>query len=91
MSDRRATMAKRQREQDQKDRVREREARRAERRERAAARAASGLVGPEIAEMEPPEGSADDAPAEDFDGPPMDDRADRDEQESPLAVRTPPG
>lgn len=52
----RATMMKRQRELDQKDRAKQREARRAERRERAAARAASGQVGPEMGEPEPPLG-----------------------------------
>jgi hypothetical protein len=52
----RATMAKRQRELAQKDRVKEREARRLERKARAEARAASGQVGPPIAdpvELEP--------------------------------------
>jgi hypothetical protein len=52
MSDqRKATMAKRQREMDQKDRVKERESRRNERRLRIQARASLGRSGPEI---EPP-------------------------------------
>ena len=52
----RATMNKRQRELDQKDRVRAREVRRAERRERSAARAASGEVGPPMGEPMAPLG-----------------------------------
>ena len=52
------TSNKRQREQDQKDRAAERIARRNERKVRAAARLASGLVGPQIAEPSPPEGEA---------------------------------
>src|SRR5262245_44572896 len=45
-----STMSKRQRELDQKDRVKEREARRVERKARAEHRAATGQVGPRIAE-----------------------------------------
>lgn len=52
-TNRKATMAKRQRELAQKDRVKDREARREERKARAAARAASGLVGPDMGEPEP--------------------------------------
>ncbi|MEZ4366514.1 MAG: hypothetical protein R2939_09540 [Kofleriaceae bacterium] len=48
-----ATMAKRQREMGQKDRVRDRLERRNERKARAEARAASGQVGPEIGEPQP--------------------------------------
>ena len=47
-NNRKATMAKRARELAQKDGVRDREARRLERKARAEARAASGIVGPEI-------------------------------------------
>jgi len=50
----RATMTKRQRELDQKDRVKMREVRRAERRIRSAERAASGQVGPPMGEALPP-------------------------------------
>lgn len=65
MSDqRKASMAKRQREMDQKDRVKERESRRNERRLRIQARASLGRSGPEI---EPP--AAPVAPAFDEDGP----------------------
>jgi RNA recognition motif-containing protein len=49
------TSNKRQREQDQKERAAERIVRRTERKERAAARLASGQVGPQIAEPAPPE------------------------------------
>ena len=52
----RATMTKRQREVDQKDRVRQREERRADRRARSAARAASGQVGPPMGEAMAPLG-----------------------------------
>ncbi len=48
-TNRKASIAKRQRELDQKDRAKEREQRRDERRVRAEARTASGSVGPEIA------------------------------------------
>jgi uncharacterized membrane protein YgcG len=54
----RATMSKRQRELDQKDRVKMREARRAERRARSAERAASGQVGPPMGDPMPPIGDA---------------------------------
>jgi hypothetical protein len=54
-TDRKASMAKRARELQQKDRVKEREARRAERRVRAEERAASGQVGPQIGEPVPVE------------------------------------
>jgi hypothetical protein len=47
---RKATMAKRQRELAQKDNVKDREQRRQERKARAEARAASGQVGPEMGE-----------------------------------------
>jgi hypothetical protein len=57
---RKATMAKRARELEQKDRAKEREQRRAERRARAEARAASGQVGPEIGQPV----SFDDPPAD---------------------------
>jgi hypothetical protein len=50
----RATASKRQRELDQKDRVKEREARRAERAIRLAQRVADGEVGPPIGEPMPP-------------------------------------
>jgi RNA recognition motif-containing protein len=50
------TSTRRQREQDQKDRAAERVNRRADRKVRAAARRASGLVGPQIAEPVAPEG-----------------------------------
>lgn len=56
----RATAAKRQRELDQKDRVKEREARRADRRDRIEQRAATGQVGPPIGEPLP---SLNDDPA----------------------------
>jgi RNA recognition motif-containing protein len=49
-------MTKRQRELDQKDRVKQRESRRAERKQRSADRAASGQVGPEMGEPMPPIG-----------------------------------
>jgi hypothetical protein len=55
----RATAAKRQRELDQKDRVRDREARRAERRERIQQRVASGQSGPPMGDPLPPLDSAD--------------------------------
>ncbi len=48
-TNRKASIAKRQREMDQKDRVKEREARRAERRARIQERVVAGRVGPEIA------------------------------------------
>ncbi len=47
-TNRKASMAKRAREMAQKDGVKDREARRLERKARAEARAASGIVGPEI-------------------------------------------
>jgi hypothetical protein len=47
-TNRKATMAKRARELEQKDRAKERETRRAERKQRAEERTASGQVGPEI-------------------------------------------
>jgi len=47
---RKATMAKRALEMEQKDRVKEREARRLERKARAEERAASGQTGPEMGE-----------------------------------------
>lgn len=60
----RATITKRQREMDQKDRVKEREARRADRRIRSAERAASGQVGPPMGEALAPLGHySDPAPA----------------------------
>lgn len=52
---RKATIAKRQREMDQKDRVKEREARRADRRTRIQERASMGQSGPEIVPPAPPE------------------------------------
>lgn len=52
---RKATIAKRQREMDQKDRVKERETRRAERRNRIQERASMGRSGPEIVPPAPPE------------------------------------
>ena len=55
-------MMKRQRELDQKDRVKAREARRADRRERAAARAEAGIVGPEMGEAPAPLGDIDERP-----------------------------
>lgn len=59
MSDqRKATMAKRQREMDQKDRVKERESRRNERRLRIQARASLGRSGPEIEPPAPPVAAA---------------------------------
>jgi RNA recognition motif-containing protein len=60
-------MTKRQRELDQKDRVKMREARRADRRERSAERAASGQVGPPMGEAMAPLG---DYPAEPVQAPP---------------------
>lgn len=51
---RKATMAKRQREMDQKDRVREREQRRADRKNRLAERVAAGVVGAPIEPLEAP-------------------------------------
>ena len=54
-----ATMGKRQRELDQKDRVVEREARRAARKARAEHRAATGQVGPKIGEPIAPLGATD--------------------------------
>jgi hypothetical protein len=65
---RKATMAKRARELEQKDRAKEREQRRAERRARAEARAASGQVGPEIGQPV----SLDDPPPADQAGDPED-------------------
>jgi hypothetical protein len=57
-------MTKRQREMDQKDRVKEREARRADRRQRSAERAATGQVGPPMGEAMAPLGDYNDpAPA----------------------------
>jgi hypothetical protein len=56
-------MTKRQREMDQKDRVKEREARRADRRMRSAERAASGQVGPPMGEALAPLGDYSPAPA----------------------------
>lgn len=57
-------MTKRQREMDQKDRVKERDARRADRRARSAERAASGQVGPPMGEALAPLGNySDPAPA----------------------------
>ena len=50
----RATMSKRQRELDQKDRAKQRDVRRQERRQRAADRAASGESGPPMGEPTPP-------------------------------------
>jgi len=47
-TNRKASIAKRQRELDQKDRAKEREQRREERKTRTEARVASGAVGPEI-------------------------------------------
>jgi len=52
-ANRKASIAKRARELAQKDRVKDREQRRAERKVRAEARAASGIVGPEIEELQP--------------------------------------
>ena len=52
---RKATMAKRQREMDQKDRVREREQRRADRKNRLAERVAAGVVGAPIEALAPSE------------------------------------
>jgi hypothetical protein len=48
-TNRKASIAKRQRELDQKDRAKEREQRREERKTRSEARTASGVTGPEIA------------------------------------------
>ena len=48
-TDRKASIAKRQREMEQKDRAKERELRRTDRRARAEARSATGAIGPEIA------------------------------------------
>ena len=59
----RATAAKRQRELDQKDRVRDRAERRAERRERIKARVASGESGPPIGDPLPPLSAENDADA----------------------------
>ena len=53
-TNRKATMAKRARELGQKDSVRDRNERRAERAVRAAARVASGAIGPEIGEPQAP-------------------------------------
>jgi hypothetical protein len=52
-ANRKASITKRARELAQKDGVRDREARRAERKVRRAERAASGIVGPEIADPLP--------------------------------------
>lgn len=73
-TNRKATWAKRQREQGQKDRAAERLTRRSERKARAAERAASGQVGPQIADPEVPENDADldgDADADDAAAPPL--------------------
>jgi hypothetical protein len=51
-TNRKASLAKRAREMDQKDRVAERQARRTERQARRAERAANGIVGPEMGEPE---------------------------------------
>jgi RNA recognition motif-containing protein len=58
----RATINKRQRELDQKDRVKAREQRREERRARAEARAAAGEVGPPMGEPLPPLGEIEERP-----------------------------
>jgi uncharacterized membrane protein YgcG len=58
-------MSKRQRELDQKDRVKMREARRAERRARSAERAASGEVGPPMGDPMPPIGDDSHASSQD--------------------------
>jgi len=67
-TNRKATMAKRQRELNQKDRVKEREQRRQERRGRIQQRVAAGVSGPPIAEAEPSSMSAP-APILGVDGP----------------------
>ena len=58
-----ATITKRQRELDQKDRAKARDARRADRRARAEARAAAGEVGPPMGEPLPPLGEIEERPA----------------------------
>jgi hypothetical protein len=63
---RKATIAKRQREMEQKDRVKERESRRNDRRTRIQERASMGRSGPEIV---PPEAPAPTTPAFEEDGP----------------------